>query len=129
MRLQLFGDDIIALRICGPFVNLFCTAKYTHQTKYTNRIKQCALTIMIVFRLNLSKFQYIDTICQTHHFVQSNQRVSLSRIMKRAAEYSGVDDNGAPLKKHDDDIDARIATKWSLLNKPSLHFTQRSKLI
>jgi hypothetical protein len=31
-------------------------------------------------------------------------------IMKRAAEYVGVDDNGAPLKKHDDDdIDVRIA--------------------
>jgi hypothetical protein len=30
--------------------------------------------------------------------------------MKRAAEYTGVDDNGAPLKKHDDDdIDVRIA--------------------
>jgi hypothetical protein len=29
--------------------------------------------------------------------------------MKRAAEYNAVDDNGAPLKKHDDDPDARIA--------------------
>jgi hypothetical protein len=30
--------------------------------------------------------------------------------MKRAAEYTGLDDNGAPLKKHDDDdIDVRIA--------------------
>jgi hypothetical protein len=28
--------------------------------------------------------------------------------MKRAAEYNAVDDNGAPLKKHDDDPDARI---------------------
>jgi hypothetical protein len=29
--------------------------------------------------------------------------------MKRAVEYTAVDDNGAPLKKHDDDPDARIA--------------------
>ena len=29
--------------------------------------------------------------------------------MKRAAEYVVGDGNGAPLKKHDDDTDARIA--------------------
>jgi uncharacterized coiled-coil DUF342 family protein len=29
--------------------------------------------------------------------------------MKRAVEYTAVDDNGAPLKKHNDDPDARIA--------------------
>jgi hypothetical protein len=30
-------------------------------------------------------------------------------VMKRVAEYTAVDDNGAPLKKHDDDPDTRIA--------------------
>jgi hypothetical protein len=36
-------------------------------------------------------------------------QVSFARIMKRAAEYTGIDDNGVPLKKHDEDPDTRIA--------------------
>jgi hypothetical protein len=40
--------------------------------------------------------------------LQSLIRVCHLNIMKRAVEYTAMDDNGVPLKKHDDYPDARI---------------------
>jgi hypothetical protein len=48
----------------------------------------------------------LKRIMLTH--CQGLQKGLIDPIMKRAAEYTGVDDNGAPLKKHDDDGDIDV---------------------
>jgi hypothetical protein len=61
------------------------------------------------------------TLLTSEHF-QSLIRAPHLHIMKRAAEYTGVDNNGAPLKKHDDDPDARIARNMAR-NSTGHHYT------